>query len=1227
MKPKKRKIKMNNNTTNTLKSMHLFNTHLFQNEELELSSNTMIFGTNGVGKTTTLSLLTFFSTGNQRIFKPDTHQSKSFYDFFFEKNNSFIVYEYEKEDHNVLVAVYAKEGVDKLLFQFIALEKDSYIVSDIFNRDTRAEILNRIDSLAISSIIVTSKEYLKILYGDSKKENNIYMFSHVRNYKTYSKLHYSSFRNIAIDSTAIKNIILEYAYAKDGMSRNGVNLERHGEAIENFQSDHSAIMEWKENHHTIDTLRDSLLKVSAYEKRKIDTLLKIKREWTWYVELIQDTEDLIVSKTKEKNLYMSEEYPLKKKKLNDKLELDRKTLNDLEQSAKIIKNKMEEYKTNDKLISMINELPKLSEYESELESSKNILFTLQEKNKSAAEKHEVKLSELKKHYDATVNANNLFFIEQEKVFLSKKLKENTLMKDAENKARKDFSNTDVLKEELTASDRNISEHKLEFEKLKLKKFLEDERGISFQVKIDETKKHLLGFTSKYNSLEQKEKDLSREEETFLEGQRKNKETNRIAIDKVLEEIKQNVLKLDTLSSSTDTLYSQIVNSGLNIQKYTSVLKMEVLESNDFTINKDKNSTGMQIFDFKLAENTTLVEKGETLYEKKKLLKEKKEHIKKLAKKELKALETEYNTFFTKYRSEWTSLKEERATLDSTKKQYTENLDVLNEEKNKADESWQRERKILLDNMSNKINSCGSTSSTLRAEIKKLEEEFKEILEKIQSNPYDEKADIRNSEDTCVKKNKEAEKKYEAEKFSEKTQYKKVLGDSGVSGDEVDKYGNLVKTFTDKIKSINAWEIKIREYESFVETDWIKYDGLKIELSQKYSAFEKLRKDTENQLNDLSARSIEFEENLSKLGDKKSTLTNKNTHLLRQIESYEDLLANISPLPEKTEQEKKETNFKTEADELLSTLASSTKVLNDENGSLTKNIAKDWGTFIAKGVILFSSDPIENARIIVSADDVDEMGVFTDKTYQSINLSINAISGHYSILQDAYSTVKSAISRINKDLEDISSTSLIESIKLRAKDKHSGIDESMRELAEYWKLHSDNMQQNLFATDAHINRHQEAILEKLKDFLSKLSLLSNKERTISVGSLFDLQGKIIEKGNESDWEDGAFGKGSEGTRILIKVAITASLFSMALSGSKDKQIPLLLIDEIGKLHNDNVQRVLEYINKKGSYLVAVQPNNSMAKFFSKAYLLEERSKTQSAIIKYLRRKTPLKMKSA
>jgi len=888
---------------------------------------------------------------------------------------------------------------------------------------------------------------------------------------------------------------------------------------------------------------------------------------------------------------------------------------------------MEEYQANAKLISMINELPKLREYESELESSKNILSSLKEKNKSASEKHEVKLNALKKHYDTTVNASNLFFLEQEKVFLAKKLKENTLIKESENKARKDFSHTDALKEELTVSDRNIGEYKLEFEKLKLKKFSEDERGISLQVKIDETQKDILGFTGKYYSLEQKEKDLFRDEETFLEGERKNKETNRITLDKKLEEIKQDTLKLDTLSSSTDTLYSQIVNSGLNIQKYTSVLKMEALESSDFAIKTDENHSGMQIFDFTLADNTTLVEAGETLYEKKKFLKEKKAQLKKLAQKELKAFDTEYNTFFTKYRNDWTSLKEGRATLDSTMKQYTENLDVLTEERNKADESWQREQKVLLDNVSNKMNTCGATSSTLRANIRKLEKEFKEILDKIQSNPYDEQADVIRAKDICVQKNEEAEKNYKKEQLSAKIQYKNVLDNSGGSGDDVDKYTNLVKTFEEKIKNINAWEIKIQEYASFVETQWVKYDSLIIECDQKKSSFETLLVATENKLNALSIKSALFEKELNKLVDKKSTLNNKNALLSRQIESYENVFDNTSPLPKKSEQEQKETNFKTEADELLSTLASSTKILNDEKESLTKNIAKDWGTFIAKGVILFSSDPIENARIIVSADEVDEMGVFTDKTYQSINLSINAISGHYSILQDAYSTVKSAISKINKDLEDISSTSLIESVKLRAKDKHSGIDESMRELAEYWNLHSDNMQQNLFATDDNINRHQEAILEKLKNFLSKLSLLSNKEKTISVGSLFDLQGKIIEKGNESDWEDGAFGKGSEGTRILIKVAITASLFRMSLSGSNDDQIPLLLIDEIGKLHNDNVQRVLEYINKKGSYLVAVQPNNSMAKFFSKAYLLEEKSKTQSAIIKYLRRKIPLKMKRA
>lgn len=1211
---------------NTLKGMYLFNTHLFESEGIETGSNLMLFGTNGVGKTTTLSLLAFFPTGYEKLFKQEKGQSRSFYDYFFAKNNSFIVYEYEKEEHNVLVAVCAKEGADKLEFHFIALKKDSYSVPDIFNKSTREAVLNKIDGLAISSIVVPSKEYLEVLYGASRKENKIFMFSHVRNYTTFAKLNYASFQNIAIDSAAVKRIILEYAYAKDDMSKDGVGLEKHENAIEAFQSDHSAIMEWKKNYHTIDLLRSSLLNLETYEKRKINTLLKIQREWKWYIELIHETNVSIQDKITERTLYVDKEYPALKKSLTHTREEAREKVTELKQSIVTMESNMNEYTENTELMRMVKELPKYSEYVSELESSRKILSTLQEKNMSASEKHEVKLNELKKHLDATVAANNLFLSEEKEVFQTKKIEENTRVKEAEDKARRDFSRIDSLKSDLHASLSAYNNHTLELEKIKLRKFTEDERCISIERRLSDENTALHNLKTKYIALESKEKELSRDEDIFLESQRKSKEENRLSTDKALQEVKDEIEKLDALSTSSGTLYSQIMESGLSVKKYTSILKMEVLESSDFTINRDDSISGMQVFDFELSKDTELVEAGESIYRKKTILEGKRDDIKAHSKKILKDLETAHAKYYAGYRDLWSSLKNERAALVSSESEHTETIDRIKEERVKAEENWNTQRKTLLDSIGDKISSCDATSSELRAEIKILEDEFTSILNKIKSNPYNEKADVKKAQDECLAENRKAKEEYEKNKNAEDELYQQTLKDSGVDSDEVAKYTELVEKLDKTIKDINAWEMKIREYETFIEIQWVKHEGLIIELSQKTADFNKLDKKIDDELKALSQKIIDYDNALQTFRSKKSILEAKNKALLTQVEGYASELEQLLPLADKTEEEKQETDFNSEADNLLASLSIAHKVLYDEKAVIDRNVTNNWGTFIGKGALLFPGGNIENARKIVAADDVDEMGVFTDKTYQSINLSINAIASHYSILQEGYSAVKSAISRINKDLEDIGSTTLIESIRLRAKDKDNGVDSAMQGLAEYWKLHSDNMQQNLFSTDNSSN-HKEVILEKLKDFVDKLKKLSSKEKSISVGGLFDLQGKIIEKGNESEWEDGAFGKGSEGTRILIKVAITASLLSMALSGSRDKQTPLLMIDEIGKLHNDNVQRVLEYVNKKGSYLVAVQPNNSMAKFFDRAYILEEKSKTQSVITEYLRRKIPLKMKGA
>ena len=131
-----------------------------------------------------------------------------------------------------------------------------------------------------------------------------------------------------------------------------------------------------------------------------------------------------------------------------------------------------------------------------------------------------------------------------------------------------------------------------------------------------------------------------------------------------------------------------------------------------------------------------------------------------------------------------------------------------------------------------------------------------------------------------------------------------------------------------------------------------------------------------------------------------------------------------------------------------------------------------------------------------------------------------IATYYVQLQDGYKEVKNAIHKVNKDLEDISSTSLIESIELRTQDKINGIDEEMKKLTSYWEDHQSNMQQTLFSTKYN-SKHKNEILDRLKSFLQKLESLSAKEKELSIGSLFTLQERVVEKGNDSQWQENKF----------------------------------------------------------------------------------------------------------
>ncbi len=1209
---------------NRLKRISLFHIGLFENAEIALDTNTMLFGTNGVGKTTSLALLTFFATGKRDLLRGGKKGGLDFLDYFFKANNSFIVYEYEKAEHNVLVAVYAKEGVYKLEYKFILMDKKPYSVDDIFNKNSRAEVLNAIDNACIDSIEVDEKSYLKVLYGAEKSKNqlNAYTFSHVRNYETFINLYYASFQNISMTSKGIKNIVLEYVYAKNSLGKESINLEKYSRSIAAFKQDHEAIMEWHKQAHTIEKLKEYLQQMKHAKQSQKQILLQMQCESRWYVELEENKKSELFKKSQELESFLRDEVPEKTKRLNDKKNEAFRSVERLSTKITGLKGVYKNYQGDNELLTIVKLYPQYDNWKSRYESSKKILETLQEKTKTQEEKLAVKKEQLTKHYKKTLKNNEKYFEDQERFCLNKKVEESEKIESKRKKIETSFSKIEPKELEYRTLGEESGNKGLEIKELKQDKFIYQEYYTTLQKNIKRVQDALNTLDKEVLKLEHREKSLELDEESFLEMQRQEKERVAKEYNIVSKVVDEKIERLYKTTRSTETLYAKIDKAGINIEKYTSLLTQEALESHDFV--QDTTASGLQVLDFSLSADTRLFEVGESFGDKIKGLKEEKERLKKSYKTQEHKFSKEYSDFFTEHRKKVQLLKEEKTGYKDTRLSKSKEEEETQEALEKAQTYWEKEQDIHIKRVQDAYNKIEAKRSTLRREINELQRDKKEALAEIDKNVYDEKVAIQKANIVLEKKNKIAQSEYKKAIEKEEQVYKQVLQDAGLDDSQIEQYRTECNTLKLDLERIDSYRVFIEKYQNFLEGEYKELENLQDEYKKKKKEYDDLVTEVDNTLRDMELLQSKFEKELEVVQEYIKRIVKERKKLNDVLPEYQEILESTSPLAQKNEDEKRQTNIEDDADRLLYELRQVTRTYGDVKLELEQIIQKRWSRFIAKGIFAFSTDMIENAKTLVAKEESDEIGLFADNAFQTIKLSVGAIADYHVVLQDGYKEVKKAIRRVNKDLEDISSTSLIESIALRTQDRLNGIDEEMSKLTNYWEEHASNMQQTLFSTKYN-SKHKDEILKRLDAFLEKLDSLSSKEKQLSVGSLFVLQGRIVEKGNDSDWQDNIFDAGSEGTKLLIKVAFIASLFSMALDGSKEEQIPYIVIDEIGKLHNNNVEKVLKYINQKGAYLMAVQPNNSMARFFDKAYFLDDVTPQETRIIEYIRKKKAIKLK--
>lgn len=219
-------------------------------------------------------------------------------------------------------------------------------------------------------------------------------------------------------------------------------------------------------------------------------------------------------------------------------------------------------------------------------------------------------------------------------------------------------------------------------------------------------------------------------------------------------------------------------------------------------------------------------------------------------------------------------------------------------------------------------------------------------------------------------------------------------------------------------------------------------------------------------------------------------------------------------------------------------------------------------------------------------------------------------------------ISQIIKDINNDFVSRKFVQAIKSMELRTKESANRI---FGLLVEIMKFNEENPftigKADLFNSNEQVNKNEKAI-SLLKQLIKEMA--TSKEKEINLSDSFELEFRIVENDNDSGWVEKLTNVGSEGTDVLVKAMINIMLLNVfkdrAAKKYKDDFRLHCMMDEIGKLHPNNVKGILKFANDRNILLINSSPTSYNATDYRYTYLLAKDSNNVTSV-KRLVRKIP------
>ena len=1184
--------------------------------EISVDGNVHFTGTQGVGKSTVLRALLFFYNADKHRLGIQQAQ-KSFDEFYFRQSNSYILYEVMRDNgaYTILVSRYQGRAswrfIDAPYQREWIVDQDKQVLSDW------VKIRERIDkNVSVSARIDSGVMFKDIIFGNTHDHKYTrYALVQSTHYQNIPRSIQNVFLNTKLDADFVKNTIIQ-SMADEDLP---IDLQTYRRLVTDFEREYDEIGCWfRQTRDGNYPVRQQALKIAEQGRRIVALDQQLMDVWRMLNHAVAESEQKLplleaeaaevkteIEKERSREKELTTEYDKENNSLREQLGEKKGKLKEIAQARKDFAAMGIEEKLA--LAARENSLRR------ETADKQMLLDDLLKTHASIEEKYNIARGKLENAQRAFDNAQKeAYYQKQESLQKERKrlederTKNRNVVMDAFNSWRHESDERlEILQKEQNRSDNALKELRLWHPKAeeiaRIKELLQQLDVTEKENTAQQTavRSQIAQVTTEY---EMKEAELNqasqRDQERLVENRT---------------QCKEQIAKIEALLSHLDgSLYQWLTENAEgwedNLGKVVDEERILYAGGLEPQLNTE---TSDSIFGVKLnLDNIDAVHRTPDDYsEERKRLEEQlqqtnrqltqlpinlQENISKLGKK--------YAVQLNPLRQQATLLKVEEEQIP-VKRQDLQNQQhklVMEEQELIAQEKGIRERAfneaLLKVQAEKEARDVKETKN--KKELKDLDTAFNKS-----SKALDE--ELRLFMESQAKEATARNQEFTAQKSQLDEQQKAELEGKGVDVNLLEQYRKTLDALKELLKQIDAERPTV-----------IRYRDAEQNLFAKEPEIKKSIKDIEQQLAMMRQR---YEDNRARIEKKRQDMEELQkvilkdlTHRREGLNQYHQMVENEHLVPNSFLTDDKMVESHQDCQQLISQLRGTVNQKRETIEKLKETVINFNRNFKPQNAFHFNTMPVtDNDYLQIAVDlqdfmDNNKIEEFRRRTSEHYKDILGRISTEIGALMKRRSDVDSVILDINRDFVEKNFAGVIKSIELRANESSDRLMQLLMSIHDYTVENALSIGElNLFSSD-----NRDEVNRKVVDYLKSLSHQLQDEQTrptVSLSDAFRLQFRVKENDNDTNWVERINNVGSDGTDILVKAMVNIMLINVFKKKAERKSgtfIVHCMMDEIGRLHPNNIKGILQFANSRNIYLINSSPTSYNPYDYKYTYLLSK-----------------------